>query len=91
MSISLQAAISLFLFTLSISASAEDLAKQEPKSVTYTRIVVDEAGDSHFVEGELPMALASYAQPEPKLGLSAKYKVPEDVMNAIKLGEWIDE
>ncbi|NKB38344.1 MAG: hypothetical protein GKR93_14470 [Gammaproteobacteria bacterium] len=53
---------------------AEESSTQQPENVQYTRIVVDENGDSHFSSGEIPMALGSYAQPEPKLGLSKTYQ-----------------
>ncbi|MFT5350695.1 MAG: quercetin dioxygenase-like cupin family protein, partial [Gammaproteobacteria bacterium] len=46
---------------------------KQPMNVSYTRIVVDEEGKSHFSSGEIPMALGSYAQPEPKLRLSKTY------------------
>jgi quercetin dioxygenase-like cupin family protein len=52
---------------------ADEISTQQPENVYYTRIVVDENGDSHFSSGEIPMALGSYAQPEPKLGLSKTY------------------
>ena len=67
----------LLLISLCIGAAiarAEENSTQQPKNVYYTRIVVDEKGDSHFSSGEIPMALGSYAQPEPKLGLSKTYK-----------------
>ena len=70
----IQALVFFSLFMASTTMSAEDLAQQQPNNVTYTRIVVDEAGESHFAEAELPMTLASYAMPEPKVGLSATYE-----------------
>lgn len=56
-----------------VNTQAEENSNQQPENVSYTRIVVDENGDSHFSSGEIPMALGSYAQPEPKLGLSKTY------------------
>ena len=56
-----------------VNTHAEENSSQQPENVSYTRIVVDENGDSHFSSGEIPMALGSYAQPEPKLGLSKTY------------------
>jgi len=66
----------LLLISLSVGAIntyAEENATEQLENVHYTRIVVDENGDSHFSSGEIPMALGSYAQPEPKLGLSKTY------------------
>ena len=56
-----------------ISMEASENAAKQPANVSYTQIVVDENGGSHFSSGEIPMALGSYAQPEPKLGLSRTY------------------
>ncbi len=67
----------LLLVTLFIGEStlgAQDSAARQPTNLRYTRIVTDEEGQSHFSHAEIPMTLASYAQPEPKLGLSATYE-----------------
>ena len=58
----------------SLVVLADAYQEQQPKNLVYTRIVVDELGESHFSSGEIAMALGSYAQPEPKLGLSKTYK-----------------
>jgi quercetin dioxygenase-like cupin family protein len=69
----IQTLVLFSLFTIGFTTSAEENSVQKLENVKYTRIVVDENGDSHFSSGEIPMALGSYAQPEPKLGLSKTY------------------
>jgi uncharacterized cupin superfamily protein len=69
----IQVILTLTLSTGGLNLYAEENSTQQPENVYYTRIVVDEKGDSHFSSGEIPMALGSYAQPEPKLGLSKTY------------------
>ena len=54
--------------------SAEDNTTQQPKNLSYTRIYIDDDGNSHFSDEEIPMTLASYAMPEPKVGLSPTYE-----------------
>jgi quercetin dioxygenase-like cupin family protein len=70
----LQTVILFSLFTVPPTMSADEISQAPPNNVKYTRIVVDAAGDSHFAEAEVPMVLASYAQPEPKVGLSPTYE-----------------
>ena len=59
------------LFTVTLTMRADDNTTRKPTNLSYTRIYIDEAGDSHFSDEEIPMTLSSYAQPEPKVGLSS--------------------
>ena len=64
----------LTLFVVALTMSAADNTTQQPTNISYTRITIDEEGNSHFSIGEIPMTLTSYAQPEPKVGLSKRYE-----------------
>ena len=50
--------------------NAGDNVTQEPKNLKFTRIYSDDEGNSHFSDEKIEMVLTSYAQPEPKVGLS---------------------
>ena len=66
--------LSVISFMGELAMSAEHNATQQPKNLSYTRIYIDDEGNSHFSGEEIPMTLASYAMPEPKLGLSPTYE-----------------
>ena len=65
--------LSLFSLMGELAMSAEHNATQQVKNLSYTRIYIDDEGNSHFSGEEIPMTLAGYAMPGPKVGLSTTY------------------